>query len=372
MIYLDYNRTTPLAPSILEAMQPFWATHFMLPCQEHPHAQAVSEALEHAREGVALLLGCEPFEVVFTGSGTEANNLAILGLAAQHEPGHMLVSALEHDSVMWAAGSLAAQGWDIETVGCGPDGLLDENAIADRIRPTTKLACLQLANSILGTIQPVREVADLCHSRGVAVHCDVTQAVGKMPVDVGSLRVDMASISGHKLYGPKGSGAIFIRRGLHLAPITFGESREMGLRPGSENVPACVGLGAAASLSSRCCSDAANTLNELRDRLVAGLQSVLPVGMVVLCEDSPRLPNTIAVEMPVDAKRIQQSARQLVLATAQSDTPPDEMTRALRAIGRTNSQIGRTVRLSLGWTTSREQIDRAVDMLAEATDGLLR
>lgn len=368
-IYLDYNRTTPLAPSVLEAMQPYWATHYMLPGQEHPHAQAVSEALESAREGVALLAGCEPFELVFTGGGTEANNLGILGGLSRQDPGHVLVSSLEHDSVLQAVASLADRGWQIELVPCQANGLIDPDEFLSRIRGDTRMACLQLANPVLGTIQPVREVADLCHNHGVPLHCDATQAFGKVPVDVSQLRADTVSISGHKFYGPKGSGAIYVRRGLQLAPIAFGEPREMGLRPGPENVPGCIGLGAAAILAGRCAAEASTSLGRLRDRFIERIeQSVSPLKM--LCQDSPRLPNTIAVELPGDARQLQRAARNLVVATAQSDTPPDEITRSLRAIGRSDAQIRRTLRISLGWTSSSDQVDRAADLIAEACDGL--
>jgi cysteine desulfurase len=368
VIYLDYNRTTPLAPSVREAMEPYWSTHFMLPGQEHPHAQAVGEALEHSREGLATLVGCEPFEIVFTGGGTEANNLAILGMLAQREPGHVLVTVLEHDSVLGAASSLASTGWQIETICCDQDGIIDPEHVASRIGNHTRLVCVQLANPILGTIQAVREIADTCHNRGVPLHCDATQAFGKIPVDATQLRADTMSISGHKFYGPKGSGAVYVRRGLHLAPISYGEPREMGLRPGAENIPGCIGLGAAATLAARCASEASVNLLSLRGRLIKGLSDTISPQPIFLCEDSTGLPNTVAIEMPGNAKQIQRSARQLVVATAQSGSPADEMTRALRAVGRTGAQIGRTLRISLGWTTSREQVDRAVELLADASD----
>lgn len=370
LIYLDYNRTTPLAPSVLEAMQPYWSTHFMLPGQEHPHGQAVGEALEHAREGLALLVGCEPFEIVFTGGGTESNNLAILGTLGGKEPGHVLVSSLEHDSVLEAAASLAGCGWEIETIACSENGVVDPLQLGSRIQNETRLACVQLANPVLGTIQPIREIADICHNRGVSLHCDATQAFGKIPVDASQLRVDTLAISGHKFYGPKGSGAIYVRRGLHLTPISYGEPREMGLRPGAENIPACIGIGSAASLAARCAIDAATTLFELRERFKKGLLSTINPAPVFLCEDASRLPNTVSIQMPCSARQIQKSARQLAISTAQSNSPPDEMTRALRAIGRTNPQIGRTLRVSIGWTTSRDQIDRAVELLADACDGV--
>ena len=367
-IYLDFNRTTPMAPSVVEAMEPYWLTHFMLPDQDHTHGQAVGEAMEGAREGLAMLAGCEPFEIVFTGGGTEANNLAILGLLADKDPGHLLVTDLEHQSVLEPARILAQRGWEVESIPCQCDGTIDPQRVAESLRQDTRLVCVQLANPVLGTLQPLAEISQICDKQGVPVHCDATAAFGKMPVDVMALGVSTASVSGHKFYGPKGSGAIFVRRGLHLSPILFGEPREMGLRPGAENVPACIGLGAAASLAARCAAEVSDSLSDLRDHFINGLVSTLDGQPVLLCEDSPRLPNTLAIEMPAEARRIQKAARQLVLSTGQSSSPPDEITRAVKAIGMSDFQVGRTLRLSLGWTTSHEQVDRAIELLAEATD----
>jgi cysteine desulfurase len=368
LIYLDYNRTTPTAPSVLEAMQPFWSTHFMLPGQEHPHAQAIGESLENARESISLLVGCEPFEIVFTSGGTESNNLAILGSQLRKPAGHLLVGSLEHQSVLDAAASLSESGWQVEVIPCDRDGRIDPERFQSMLRDDTRLACLQLANPILGTLQPVREIADLCHNRGVLLHCDATQAFGKIAVDATQLHADTIAISGHKFYGPKGSGALFVRRGLSLNPITYGEPREMGLRPGAENIPACIGLGAAASLASRGIPDAEKALGELRDRLVKGILTTIIPTPKILAEGVPRIPTTIAVEFPTSARHIQRAARQLAVASAQCSTPPDEFTRVLRETGCTDSQIGRSIRLSVGWTTTRDQIDRAIELLADACD----
>ncbi len=370
VLYLDFNRTTPTAPSVLEAMQPYWATHYMLPGQEHAHAHAVGEALESARESLASMAGCESFEIVYTSGGTEANNLAILGLLSAAQPGHVLVSPLEHESVIGPTQWLPRRDprWSVEMIPCDESGVIDPTTVESMLRDDTRLVCLQGANSVLGTIQPVREVADRCHNRGVYLHCDATQMFGKVPVDVKQLRADTVSISGHKFYGPKGSGAMYVRRGLHLDPIVFGEPREMGLRPGPENVPACIGMGAAAALAERYCVDANNQMPMLRDQLIVELSDQMAVPPKVLCADSPRLPNTVAFELPGDAKRLFESARQLAVATAQAPDPPDEFTRSLRAIRCSNAQIGRTVRVSIGWTASVEQIERAARLIAAAFD----
>jgi len=369
-IYLDFNRTTPLAPSVLEAMQSYWTQHFLLPGQEHPQARAVAESLDYARESVAGMVGCEAFEIVFTGSGTEANNLAILGGVGRFREGHVIVSALEHESVCNTAAMLGRMGWRVDTVPAREDGTIDPERIKDLICDETQLVCLQAANPILGTIQPVREVADLCHSRGVAVHCDATQAFGKMAIDVSQLRAETVAISGHKFYGPKGTGALYVRRGHSLSPIMFGESREMGLRPGAENVPGWIGLGAAASLAGRCCEEASLAMTVLRDHFAHSLQAIIDPVPIVLCESSNRLSNTLTIEFPGEAREVQRAARELILATAMSSLPADEMTRCLRAIGRSEYQIGRSIRISIGWTTSREQVDRAVELFAEAIEAI--
>jgi cysteine desulfurase len=367
-IYLDFNRTTPVAPSVQEAMQPYWGHHFYLPNQQHPLAQAVNESLEQARESVSFLVGCDAFEVVFTGSGTEANNLAILGIAQDQSPGHILVAAIEHDSVISAVESLVKRGWQVESIPCDQFGRVDADSVAQRLRDETVLVCVQLANPVMGTVQPIRQIADVCHKRGVRLHCDATQAFGKIAVDAVTLGVDTMAMSGHKFYGPRGSGALYLRGGLELSPIAYGEMREMGLRPGPENVPAWVGMGVAASLVSRCIDEVEASFYELRERFINGLDSSLE-GVVFLCpEDVLALPNTLCVQLPAVASKVQGLARQLVVRSAETDAPPDEMNRVLTAAGRSPGQIARTLQISLGWTTSREQIDRAVDMLADACD----
>jgi cysteine desulfurase len=370
LIYLDYNRTTPIAPAVAEAMKPFWMSHFMLPSQDHAHGQAVSEALENAREGLGQLVGCEPFELVFTSGGTEANNLAIRGMAGQLSPGHLLVGALESDAVLAAASSLQAVGWELEIVPANGDGEIAVGEFDARLRANTRLACVQLASPVTGTIQPIRQLADLCRDHRVLLHCDATAAFGKIPVSAQELGCDTISVSGHKFFGPKGTGAIYVRRGLELSPIMFGEPREMGLRPGAENVPGYVGLGAAAALAANYAIDAPVGLAELSERFLNAILNAIVPTPILLAATAPRLPNTVALELPGNARRLLKSARHVAAATSLSESPPDEIARSLRAIGRTDAQVARTLVVSLGWTTTRDQIDRAVGLLAEAWDTL--
>jgi cysteine desulfurase len=351
-------------------MQSYWTQHFLLPGQEHPQARAVAESLEYARESIGSMVGCEAFEIVFTGGGTEANNLAILGATNRDRAGHMIVSLLEHESVANTAAMLGRMGWRIDWLAPDKNGIVDPERVKDCLRDDTQLVCIQAANPVLGTLQPVREIADLCHTRGVAVHCDATQVFGKMSIDARELRADTIAISGHKFYGPKGTGALYVRRGYPLTSIMFGESREMGLRPGAENVPGWIGLGAAASLASRCCEEAGEAMTKLRDHFASSLRTVIDPAPIVVCESSPRLSNTLTLEFPAEAREIQRVARELIFATAITNSPPDEMTRCLKAIGRSDYQIGRTIRVSIGWTTSRDQIDRAVELFAEAVDSV--
>ena len=350
-------------------MEPFWTEHFLLPHQGHRGCQAVADALERAREQVAEMVGSEAYEIVFTGGATEANNLAIRGTTLQYPNGHIIVSQLEHDSVWHTAIGLREAGWTVDLVHPDQHGVLAVETIEDLLRPDTRLVCLQAVNAVLGTFQPVREVADICHSRGIPVHCDMSQVFGKSPLRVQDLRADTAAISGHKLYGPKGVGALYVRRGLQLFPVSSGESGEMGLRPGSENVPGWIGLGAAARLASRASVEATSRLQELRDRFLTQISEQLDGRVHLVCGENPnRLANTALIRLPGDANKIVRMARQLVLALPRSAAPADEITRCLRAVGASDREIASCCRVSVGLTTSQEQIDRAADLLAEACE----
>ncbi len=373
-IYLDFNTTTPLAPSVGEAMQPFWDEHFLLPTQQHPAGLALGELVDTAREQVANLLGCDPFEVVFTSGGTEANNLAILGVCrawqqAGKPPGRVIVSASEHDSVIAAANSLQFDGWHIEYLDVDPDGRVDPEQLDGMLQHDTALVCVQAACSISGVLQPVRQVADICHARGVLLHCDAAQLAGKQPIDTGSLRADTIAISGHKMYGPKGIGALYVRRGLKLSPILYGEAQEMGLRPGSGNITGEIGLGAAAKMAARGAEDAADAMAALRDRFEDRLQQAISPTPRVLGNQVSRLPNTSLITLPIRVPlQFNKATSDLVISRPRCAQPQDWMTRCLVAIGLSEQEIACTLRVSVGWTTSQESVDQAADQIIRALE----
>lgn len=252
-IYLDYNATTPVARPVMEAMLPFLTEHFGNPSSHHRLGRAAYEAVQDARVRVAQLLGAGRDEIVFTSGGTESNNLALVGAMLNSSPaasGHLVISVLEHPSIAEPARFLEALGYDLTIVGCDAQGVVDPDQVETAIRPTTVLASIMHANNEIGTLQPIREIAKLCHAQGVLLHTDAAQTVGKIPTRVQDLGVDLLTVAGHKMYAPKGIGALYVRRGTRLEPLLHGAGHEGGLRPGTENVPQVVALGQAASMAA--------------------------------------------------------------------------------------------------------------------------
>jgi cysteine desulfurase len=293
MIYLDHNATTPLHPRAREAMLPWLGggSHGN-PSSVHRFGQAAREAVETAREQVAALIGGRPLEVVFTASGTEANN-AVTFHAGRHagRRGHLVISAVEHPSVREAAARLAEEGMTVTRVSPRGDGVVPVEDVVSALRPDTRLVALMLANNELGTLQPVAAVAAACRERGIPVLCDAVQAVGKIPVDAAALGVDYLVLGAHKLYGPLGAAAVWVRKGAELSGYLVGGSQERRRRAGTENVPAIVGFGAAAVVAREEGAERLAHLAALRDRFEAALPGRVP-GAILHCQASPRLPNT--------------------------------------------------------------------------------
>ncbi|HQP32081.1 MAG TPA: aminotransferase class V-fold PLP-dependent enzyme, partial [Deltaproteobacteria bacterium] len=295
-IYLDYNGTTPLDPEVIAAMRPFLEEDFGNPSSSHWYGIRPKQAVEAARRQVASLLGCLPEEIVFTSGGTESNNHAIKGLArALKDKGrHIVTSAIEHPAVLEVCRSLESEGFETTYVAVDGQGMLDPGEVARALRPDTILVSIMHANNEVGTVQPIAAIAELARSRGIAVHTDAAQSLGKIPVDVAALGVDLLSMAGHKLYAPKGIGALYVRTGLALEKFCHGAGQEKGRRAGTENVMGIVGLGKACELAGRDLAGCMARMRGLRERLHRGITRRM--GDVRLNgHPDQRLPNTLSL-----------------------------------------------------------------------------
>jgi cysteine desulfurase len=296
-IYLDYNATTPLAPEVVAAMRPFLTDAFGNPSSLHWAGTPARDAVETARSQVAALLRCDPAEITFTSGGTEANNLSIKGIFFRRwlagKSSHFIVSQIEHPAVLEPCRFVERLGATVTRLPVDSFGRVDPDDVRRAIGPATALVSIMHANNEVGTIQPIEEIARLCRERGVLFHTDAAQTVGKIPIDVESLGVDLLSVAGHKLYGPKGVGALFIREGIELEPLMHGAGHEKGRRAGTENVLEIVGLGAACELAQRWMSN--TNIRDLRDQLWRLLKERFGDRVVLNGHPEYRLPNTLNV-----------------------------------------------------------------------------
>ena len=299
LIYLDYNATTPIDPRVAQVMEPYLYGSFGNPSSAHAYGIEARKAVEKARRQVADLLGCQPGEVVFTSGGTESNNMAISGTAEalKAHGGHIITSAVEHPAVLEPCRQLERQGIRLTVLPVDEFGLVDPTDVAAALTDETILISIIHANNEVGTIQPVEEIAELAHERGVLFHTDVAQSVGKIPVRVDELGVNLLSVAGHKFYAPKGVGALYIRSGVVIEKIMHGANHEAGRRPGTENVLEIVGLGQAAEIADVDLVKNTAHMRDLRDRLWRGLQDaqVDPESIRLNGHPDQRLPNTLSV-----------------------------------------------------------------------------
>src|SRR5713101_8105577 len=278
-VYLDNNATTPVLPEVLDAMRPYFAEHFGNASSIHHHGQETRAAVERARESVADLLGCRPAEVVFTSGGTEADNLAIFGLARSGD--HVITSTIEHHAVLNSCKHLAEKGIEVTSLPVDGRGLIDPDDLRRGLRPNTKLVTIMFANNETGLIQPVEEIGRICAEAEVYFHTDAVQAAAKVPIRVKQIGCDLLSISGHKIHAPQGVGALYVRKGMTLEPMLFGGSHERSRRAGTENVAGIVGMGKAAELAMSALANGEDRgMAALRDRLETTiLQNVESVGV---------------------------------------------------------------------------------------------
>ncbi len=361
-IYLDYNATTPIDPAVREAMLPYLGDEFGNPSSTHAYGQSAHLAVETARSQVAELLGAEPDEIVFTGGGSEASNLAIKGVLSNSD--HVILSAIEHPATSQPVEYLRRQGATVTVITVDRFGLFDPDDVRRAITPRTKLVSLMHSNNEVGTLMPIRDVAAICREHGVLLHTDAAQSLGKVSVNVRELGVDLLTLAGHKLYAPKGIGALYVRRGVSLEPLIHGASHEGGRRAGTENVPYIVGLGVAAELASRSLPVATERLRSLRDRLHDRLRE----SVVLNGHPELRLPNTLNVSL-IGHIGSELLAKALGIAASTGSACHEgriTLSPVLRAMGIPPDVGQGAVRLTVGRFTTEDEVDRAAELLLEA------
>lgn len=374
--YLDYNATTPVDPRVLEAMLPYFSGDFANASSIHTPGQRARRAVETAREQVAALLGARPKEIIFTSGGTESDNHAIFGTVSPFarstsltSPRHVITTAIEHEAVLNACQALEARGVAVTYLPVDREGLVSPDAVHNAIRRETALITIMHANNELGTVQPIPEIGRIAKERKIALHTDAVQSAGKLPVDVNTLNVDLLSLSGHKLYAPKGVGALYVRTGTRLQQLLYGGHHQRGFRPGTENVAAIVGLGVAAEIARQSLEEDARRVAALRDQLECGLVQRVP-HIRLNAGNAARTPNTTNImftgiegEALVIALDLKGLACSVGAACSSGAVEPSHV---LTAIGLSQDEAKSSLRFSLGRHTSESEIDFALETIPPA------
>lgn len=374
-IYLDNNATTPVAPEVFEAMKAHYLEDYGNASSIHWFGQRARAAVETAREHVARLINARPSEIVFTSGGTESDNAAIVGIveAARSESKHVVTTAIEHHAVLHTAKALEKRGVKVTFVRAGSDGIVDPADIERAIRPETVLITVMHANNELGTIQPLEEIGRFARERDIYFHTDAVQSVGKIPVDVEKLGVDLLSLSAHKLHGPKGIGALYVRKGTILRPLLHGGHSERDRRPGTENVAGIVGLGKAAELAGEHLAEEATRVSALRDQLEDGILRNVPL-VTVNGDRERRLPTTSSLSfahIEGEGFVIAMDLRGVACSTgAACSSGSVEPSHVLSAIGRSADQARSSIRFSLGRYTTAEDISTALEIIPAVAERL--
>ncbi len=374
-VYLDHNATTPLAPEVREAMLPFLADEFGNASSIHSFGQRARAAVERARAQVASFIGAHEKEIVFTSGGTEADNLAIQGVVAASDRArkHIITSQIEHHAVLNTCQALEAAGVAVTYLPVDSAGGVNPGDVERAITPDTVLITIMHANNELGTVQPIAEIARLARERHIPFHTDAVQSVGKLPVDVRALGVDLLSLSAHKIYGPKGVGALYVRRGTRLRPLLFGGHHERDRRPGTENVAGIVGLGAAAELARAHLEEEARRISSLRDELEARILARVPA-CAVNGDPARRVPNTTNIHFDYvegEALVIALDLKGVACSTgAACSSGAVEPSHVLTAIGLPPERARASLRFSLGRGTTREDIEYASEILPGVVEHL--
>jgi cysteine desulfurase len=373
-IYLDNNATTPCDPRVVEKMLPYFSEIYGNPANGyHFQGRNAAKAIDKARGQIAQLIGAQPYEIIFTGGATESNNLAIFGISrfsTNSFRNRLVTSQIEHKAVLYPCKVLKEDNKDVVFISVSSEGEINLQELLDSINEKTLLVSIHLANNEIGTIQPIHEIAEYAHSVGAWVHTDAAQAIGKIPIHVDELGVDLLSMSAHKLYGPKGIGALYIRGGtkaIPLAPMFYGGGQEFGLRPGTSNVSSIVGFGEAAQLCAHNLDVENSRIQRLRDHFEESLLSCIP-GLVINGKNSNRLPNTSSLTFPdIDADALLLNISDVMLGTGSAcNSGALEPSHVLQAIGVSREAAQRTIRASFGRFNSEEQVQIAINSIVQS------
>jgi cysteine desulfurase len=374
-IYLDYNATTPIDPEVAEEMWPYIQAHFGNPSSSYVLGRHNKEAIEKARMQVANLIGALPEEIIFTSGGTESNNHAIRGavFANPQKGKHIITSAVEHPAVTEVCNHLGKQGCEITWLPVDAFGKVDPADVEKAVRPDTVLISIMHANNEVGTIQPIKEIGELAKKHGILFHTDAAQSLGKIETDVNELGIDLLSIAGHKLYAPKGIGALYIRNGVKLENLIFGAGQERGLRPGTENVPYIVALGKACELADENLEGNKQHLFEMRQLLFQGLKEKCQTTVKLNADLDNCLPNTLSIAFEgVEAHTLASfvSSRMSFSTGSACHADSIELSPVLKAMNTDRKTAAGTVRISTGKFTTKEEIDQAVEAISTAVNQL--
>ncbi len=374
-IYLDYNSTTPLDPRVLEAMKPYFGEHFANASSFHQKGQAARHGVEQAREIIADSLGVEPGDLFFTSGGTESDNLAVRGvvMARLIERKHLAVSVIEHQAVLHTAQHLEKRRCPVSYIPVTADGVIDLNALEKAVTDQTALVSLMHVNNETGVIQPVAEAAKIAHAKGAFFHVDAVQSFGKMPVEPEKLGADLLSISAHKICGPKGAGALYIRKGVKIESLLHGGHQEKNIRPGTENVPAIVGFGKATELAASERPQESKSVETLRGRLEQGLQKNIP-GIQLNGDPKRRIYNTLNVSFEgLDGETLLMNLdlKHICVSTGSACTAGSvEPSHVLLAMGLSEKRARSAIRFSLGRFTTEKEVETVLSVLPEIVERL--
>jgi cysteine desulfurase len=380
-IYLDHNATTPTRPEVVQAMARCYAQGYANPASQHQPGQRARRALEDAREAIAEMLGADlsgspPDRLVFTASGTEANSLAVLGIARAaggDEPGSLVISAIEHVSVITPAEHLLEKGWRLDTLGVTPDGVVRVEDLPGLVDAHTRLVSVMQGNHETGVLQPVAQLARICRDAGVPLHTDSVQVAGKLPIDFRALGVSALTVAAHKFQGPLGIGALILADGVPIEPLLFGGHQQEGLRPGTESVALAVGMKTALELWQKEHEAHARRLAALRQRFENGLRAGFP-GLIVNGSAADRLPHTASIAFPgLDGQILLMALDMAGVACSVGSacsSGSTELSPTLRAMGVGNELLASSLRFSLGAVTTEEEIDEAVRRILHVTGEL--